>query len=363
MPPATQAELARRLGLSRSTIAAALNPKSTVKLRQATVDSILQEAARLDYRPNLHAQLIRGGRSGTIGIFHYGGLSQVAAERAWHAARAIQKVGYRLLSVDLSWSPGGARAGCEIMLDAKVEGVIVAGLNDPASVSELAEIKKNRIPLITLSGNSLKGVPHVRGDAQTAMHHLTNHLIRLGRRRLILLAHHSEIIQPGSYLWAFTERRKGFTAALTEAKGEVVEDFSSRRGSRIQGKVVTSSLVSDPFDPYAVGRQLMEEILKAPILPDAVLCGNDEWAFGAMAACSSAGIGIPEQIAITGYDNNSFGQYLDVPLTTIAQPSQLMADYAVNRLLAILSAPKRTTFTGVKLFPCQLVIRKSCGAS
>jgi len=363
MPPATQTELARRLGLSRSTIAAALNPNSTVKLRKTTVDLILREAAEIGYRPNLHAQLIRGGRSGTIGIFHYGGLSQVAAERAWHAARAIQKAGYRLLSVDLSWSPGGARAGCEVMLDAKVEGVIVAGLNDPASVSELAEIQKNRIPLITLSGNSLKGVPHVRGDAKTAMHHLAKHLIRLGRRRLILLAHHSEILQSGSYLWAFAERRKGFATALAEAGGKVVETFSSRRGNHIQGKIVTSSLISDPFDPYAVGRQLMEDILEDSVLPDAVLCGNDEWAFGAMAACSAAGIGIPERIAITGYDNNSFGQYLEVPLTTIAQPSQLMAEYAVERLIGTLSTPKRRALAGVKLFPCQLVIRKSCGAS
>ena len=124
----TQADLARKLRLSRSTVAVALNPQSPVKLRKETRARILREAERLGYRPNKYAQVMRKGSSGLIGIFHFGGLSQVAAERIWFASRSVQEAGYQILVNDASWSHGGVRAGCEAMLDARVEGVVVAGL-------------------------------------------------------------------------------------------------------------------------------------------------------------------------------------------------------------------------------------------
>ena len=358
---ATQTELARRLGLSRSTVAAALNPNSPVKLRETTRQLVIREAEKLNYRPNPHARLMRGGRSATIGIFHFGGLSQVAAERAWHVSRAIRAAGYRILSTDLSWTPGGARTGCEAMLDERVEGVIVAGLNDAASLKELGELRRRGIPMVTLSGNELKGVPHIRGDASQAMGLLTRHLIGHGRRRLLLLSHYSSEIRSGTYLWAFPERLRGFRRALLAAAGKIVGKFSSRKSTRIEGRVVPASPSADPFDPFRDGARLMRQILAEPAWPDAVLCGNDEWAVGAMSACGEAGLTIPDRMAFTGYDDNALGRYLDVPLTTIAQPNQAMAELAVEYLFEMIRHPRSARVPALTKLPCELVIRKSCG--
>jgi LacI family transcriptional regulator len=302
MTTPTQVELAKRLGISRSTVAAALNPNSSTKLRESTRLRVQREAAKVQYRPDLQARLMRGVKSGMIGVLHFGGLNQVAAERAWHASRAIQSAEYQILSYDLSWTPGGARAACDAMLDARVEGVLVAGLNIPESIIELKAIQKRRIPMVTLSGNELPGVPHIRGDANSAMRLMTRHLLDLGKRKLLLLTHQASPEQPGSYLWASTQRVKGFKSAIKTAGGKFVNEFS--RGREIQGCVIMSNTDPDVFDPYRTSNGIMQNLLQeASLLPEAVLCGNDEWAIGAMAAARAASLRIPQDIAFTGYDN------------------------------------------------------------
>jgi LacI family repressor for deo operon, udp, cdd, tsx, nupC, and nupG len=352
--PATQTALAKKLGLSRSTVAAALNPNSPVRLREATIKLVREEAARLNYRPNQYAQIMRRGRSGIVGIFHFGGLSQVAAQRAWHASQAIQSGGYKVLSTEVSWSPGGAKAGCEAMLDAQVEGIIVAGLNDPESEQELAALQKSGIPIVTLSGNELPGAPHVRGDASDAMYRMTQHLIGLGRRKLLLLASFS-----GSYNWAGAERLKGFESAIGTP---LVDHFPRTRPSQPIGRVIKSDFPEQRFDPFHAAKAAMHQLLATSPLPDAVLCGNDDWAVGALAACREAGIAVPGQLAITGYDNTATGAYLDVPLTTISQPSEAMALKAVDLLMKLMSGQKLSASSRLIKLPCELVVRQSCGS-
>lgn len=357
---ATQAQIAKRLGISRSTVAAALNPQSSVRLRKETRELVEQEAGRLKYRPHRYAQIMRAGKSGLIGVFHFGGLAQVAAERAWHASRAIKEAGYQVLANDASWNTGGVKAGCEAMLDAQVEGVIVAGLNDPLSVAELRSLQAARIPMVTLSGNELPGTPQIRGDARDAFERLTRHLIALGRRRLLLLfSHTSRIQQQGSYIWAGVERLQGFKTALAAARGRTVSRFS-RRQRGLQARIVELDFDSDPFDPFGQANKTMRELLTQHPPPDAVLCGNDDWAIGALSALRESGLSVPRDVAVTGYDNIAVGAYLDVPLTTVAQPSQAMAERAVELLLKKIQG-KRVPSAPIK-FPCELIIRASCGA-
>lgn len=356
----TQAQLAKKLGLSRSTIAAALNPNSSVKLRAETRERIMAEAARLNYRPHRYAQVMRKGRSGMIGIFHYGGLSQVAAERVWFAAQAVRAAGYTVLINDGSWSSGGARAGCEAMLDARVEGVVIAGLNDPSGVEDLQALPRAGIPVVSLSGNALPGTPFLRGDARDAMKRLTRHLLRLGRRRLLLLMAHNRQVQPGTYVWAGEERLKGFHDALGKARARVVRQFS-RKTSQVEARVVTVEGTVDLFNPFEVARDSLAAVLSQGPQPDAVICGNDDWAIGALAACRDAGLRVPEDVALTGYDNTSVGAFLDVPLTTVQQPSQTMAERAVEILLKLVRGEKFSR-SAVLTFPCELIIRASCGA-
>jgi Transcriptional regulators len=356
MASTTQAEIAQRLGLSRSTVAAALNPHSPVKLRDETRQLVLAEAERLNYRPHRYAQIMRVGRSGVIGVYHFGGLHQVAAERVWFASQAIQRAGYQVLANDASWNPEGVKAGCGAMIDARVEGVIIAGLNDPMTVEEMKSLRDAKIPMVTLSGVEIPKTPQIRGDAATAFEQLTRHLIRLGRRRLLLFFH---LVHQGTTLWTGQERLDGFRAALAAAGGRVVTRFSgSRRG--LEGRAVGLELAMDRFDPFQVPREILPSLLDDGPPPDAILCSNDDWAIGTLAVLRERGCRVPADIAVTGYDNISVGAYLDVPLTTVAQPSKAMAERAVELLLKKIRGGRVPT--GPVKFGCELVIRESCGA-
>ena len=358
MPTPTQTELARRLGVSRSTIAAALNPKSPVKLREETKSLILREAEKLKYRPHRYAQIMRKGRSGLIGIFHFGGLYQVAAERAWHASQAIRQSGYQVLSNDASWSRHGIGASCETMLDAQVEGVIIAGLHDPAGTAELSVFRQAKIPIVSLSGNPMPQTPQVRADAEEAFFRVTSHIIGLGRRRILLLYSNLKDATVESLNWTGTERLSGFQRAARKARFRLVDRFS--KSNETQACVVPSSFLPESFDQFAPAHDTLKAFLADSFHPDAVICGNDHWAVGAMAALRHAGLSVPKDVAITGFDNIAVGPYLDVPLTTVAQPAQAMAEKSVELLFRKIQG-RRVSSQPIR-FPCELIVRSSCGA-
>lgn len=362
MAKITQHELAKQLGVSRSTVAAALNPASTIKLRESTRQRILEAAERQGYRPDHFARVMRGGRSGAIGMLHFGGLLQVAAERAFHAATAVRREGYKIVSNDLSWSAGSLQSACTSLLDARVEGVIVAGLNLPGAEEELARFHHAGVPLVTLSGNSLPWAPHFRGDTRKAIYDLTRHLLSQGHIKLSLITHHITPNQanPGTYNWAGKERLLGFETALKEVGGEIVDSFS-QAPAKIEGTRITVSLPHDPFDPFTPGIYGMEKVLQQKTLPTAVICSNDEYAFGAMKACRDHGLKIPDDIAITGYDNTTLGRLCEVPLTTVRQPSETMAEAAVVTLLRMMEGETISKKERLQLFPCEVIIRESSG--
>jgi len=141
-----------------------------------------------------------------------------------------------------------------------------------------------------------------------------------------------------------------------------VKTFSASSRAGIQGRVLSCNAAFDLFDPYRVSKEMMQGVLAEKCMPDAVICGDDEWAIGAMAAAREAGLRIPQQIAFTGYDNTSQGKYIDVPLTTVAQPSKAMAGRAVAILLAMIHKENIGRIPHLTQFPCELIIRRSCGS-
>jgi DNA-binding LacI/PurR family transcriptional regulator len=358
----TQRDLARRLGLSRSTVAAALNPSSRVKLTGETRRRVAQAAEKWRYRPDRHARVMRGGKSGLVGILHFGGLLQVAAERVFHATEALRRAGFECLAADLSWNASFCEPTCLSMIDARVEGVIVAGLDSLAALPALDHFRATRIPVVALSGNPVPGAPHFRGDAAGAYFELTRHFLARGHRRLAQMVSRSPADgHRRVYTWAGSERVRGFDAALRKARGQVVSRFPRAESSQPLGILVDAVLSEDPFDLFEAGYRCMRKILAQSIPPTAVLCGNDEIAYGAMRACRENNIAIPSRIAICGYDDIALSRYCEIPLTTVQQPNQEMAEAAVQTLLKWIEGNPPKPSQMAKAFPGELKIRASSG--
>jgi len=350
----TQAEIARKVGLSQQAVGFALgnyrNSRSKVSLE--TRQRILKAATELGYRPHRYAQVMRKGKSGVIGMIQFGGTLQVAHQRGIYAAKAVHEAGYHLLATDLLWYRDGLRTACEAILDAHAEGVILCDPLTTTADSELQRVRQTGMPFVSLSGVQLPGVPQVRSDVRQGMRDLTNHLLGLGCRRLALLIGASPLDKDEFTAWPTLDRVAGFrdatkAAGLSEADGEIVPHENPH----------------DFLFPFEVGKHAMQALLQRGNLPEVAICSNDDWAIGALAACAEAGVKVPEDIGITGFDDTVMGQFSMVPLTTVAQEPELMGRNAVELLTRIIRGDRALSETQVAKTPCRLVVRKSCGAS
>ena len=109
------------------------------------------------------------------------------------------------------------------------------------------------------------------------------------------------------------------------------------------------------------GQLAVREILTGPRreLPDAIICGNDQTAIGAMRELQAAGIRVPEDIAVVGFDDMRLSALLAPPLTTIRQPMRLLGERACSLLLQRIADPALPP--RAELLPAELIIRESCG--
>ena len=103
----------------------------------------------------------------------------------------------------------------------------------------------------------------------------------------------------------------------------------------------------------------MDDLLARPNRPTAIFCENDEMAIGAMQCLKQAGLKIPEDISVAGFDDINFAEYSDPPLSTIAQPAEEFGRTAVSLLIDVLQG--RVTKAAKVILPFDLVIRKSTG--
>jgi DNA-binding LacI/PurR family transcriptional regulator len=238
------------------------------------------------------------------------------------------------------------------VLDARAEGLLLVGPTDRVPATFLKQIRDAGIALVSLSGVRFPDVPQVRSDFHQCAAELTNHLLGLGYRRLALLTAWGSRVKDFDHQWPVQERIDGFQEAIAKCGS-----------SQVTGEVICGDEEIDLNPKYNNGRAAMQELLKRPDRPEAVLCTNDSWALGALAACAEAGVRVPQDIALTGIDNDPIGEIIQPPLTSSSQPTEAIATRAVEILMKQVRGEKLSTSEMLVKLPCQLVMRQSCGAS
>ncbi|MBI4027644.1 MAG: LacI family DNA-binding transcriptional regulator [Verrucomicrobia bacterium] len=345
----TLKDVAFRAKVSDAAVSVVLRGRDcNIRVSEAVRNRIFKAARSLNYRPHRYAQIMRNGRSGIIGMIHYGGLLQVAAERAIHVAKAIHAAGYQLLASDVLWHKDGVRAICDMLLDSRADGLLLVGTAPEFPLSELKRIQNARIPMVGLSGVRLPGIPQVRADVCQGMFDLTQHLLALGYRKLVLLTLRTKG-KGANRAWPMLERINGFIQAATAG------------GLSKHAIAICETDPIDALSPYRSGKDGMKRILQQRLLPEVVVCSNDDLAIGAFAACVEAGLRVPDNIAITGFDNSQAGEFSAVPLTSVAQPTEAMAKMAVGLLTRLMRGEKLSGNEELIKMPCRLVARQSCG--
>ena len=279
-------------------------------------------ADEVGYRPDARARLLASGQSRQIGVVF------LAAGRFHHELldgiyRAADRVGYEVILSALTPSRNETRA-VQSLLDFRCEGIIQLG-------PEVAHpVLAGRVPVVVVGWHvSDPAVDVVRSSDDTGMRQAVDHLVELGHRRLVHVDGGDGVIAAG--------RRRAFAAAL------------QRYG--LTGEIVAGGHVL--HDGLAAARQLLQR----DRLPDAVIAFNDDVAAAMMETLAHAGVRVPQDISLIGWDDTEAASLPHLNLTTVRQDAGKLAELAVQRSVANLNGERPARRTQI-LRP-QLIVRHS----
>ncbi len=335
-------------GVSISTASRALSDDRTRPVAPETRDRILEIVRNLNYQPHDAAQrLVRRvdsqvKRTYNIGLI-LGRVSYKFADPFW--SPVLEGVDDELIRQEyhlrfaFSIDDLQRRSHHQLLSRSYVDGLIVVGGAHPLAEVIGAEMSADRT--VVVEGSDDLGRWHetlptdvIAKEKRRSIFRLVDHLMKLGHRRLLFLG-------PSP---TKDERAEAFIDAM--ARHNLTYD--------------PTLCVHSPF-PAEGAYEVAKSLLAGGERPDALVCGCDTIAIGAMRAAKERGLSLPDDIAITGFDDIAFARDLDPPLTTIHVPKELLGELAVRKLIERINYPDRPPV--VQLVPTTLVVRRSCGAS
>jgi DNA-binding LacI/PurR family transcriptional regulator len=330
---ATSADVAARAGVSRTTVSFVLNAKADAGIPPGTRRRIEEAARELGYHPHGAARALAGGTSHTIGLVLRQSAEQVAAdallaETLWGVAAEARTGGYRVLVEPLS--PDGGRYS-DLLLSQQVDGLIVSGPR--VDDEELAGLVAEGFPIILQGSLPDVPVPSVDIDNRAGARTAVEHLIGLGHRRIGCITN-----APLAYT-AAADRVAGYGEALAAAGIGLDPDL----------------VIEGAFDA-ASGHVAMTSLLATHNPITAVFVASDIVAFGALRALREAGLRVPADISVVGFDDIPLARHFDPPLTTIRLPANALGVAAGRALVDRLTGRPTSERT---LLPTELIVRES----
>ncbi|MCM6762961.1 LacI family transcriptional regulator [Rathayibacter sp. ZW T2_19] len=341
-------DVAARAGVSIATVSFAFSQPHRVKA--ATLEGVLAAASDLGYIPSASARGLAKGRTGAIGLYSF----DYFVDQSFHVrgderphpsanddARLfplyvdeVQR-GVQLECWDrglaLMIGGGGRTAHAPSVTDiaGRVDGLIsFAGALELDVLRSLS----SKLPVVELGGQErVEGVATVPVDNRTGMRELVAHLIAAhGLRRIAYLG--------DTVLPEFRQRYDGYVDALRAAGLSPEDARPSRPG-----------FAEATLDSLAT-------LLDTP--PEAIVCSTDQEAVVVLDRVRLAGLRVPEDIAVTGFDGIVAGRLVDPPLSTVVQPMEQIGRAAVGALLAVLGSARSAPAPDLAAVPA---IRRSCG--
>ncbi len=301
----TVRDVAAEAKVAVSTASAVLRADRTCYASEGTRSKVVDAAERLGYRPNHFARALRGQRSFTIGLL-FGTLAAptIALARLAPIERVAWDAGYRVIFGNHYSSPERERAHIEEFLANRVDGLILVSPS-LAIAGLVRDILEQGVPLVTIDSLYDFPTPDVSVDREEAGRLQVEHAYAAGRSRFVFLA-------PSETTGLAPRKMRGFEKGLAE------------RGSSFAEHLMVP-ISPTPADRFIVGAQALAEVLARGERFDAVIVAADSVAVGAMQALHRAGLRVPEDVAVIGFDDEDFAAALPVPLTTVHQPRDVGA--------------------------------------
>jgi LacI family transcriptional regulator len=338
---ATLYDVAREAGVSTATVSRVVHGHDRV--RPTTRQRVLDVIEALGYVPDGAAQSLSRKRKQVIGLVAVESrgpeseIEQTSLLFVEEVLRGVEaslgEIGWSLL-ISFLQSSDSAYQRLQ-SLSGKVDGLLIAeGIVGSQQLARLAA----RLPVALVAGSPEEpSVDVVDADNRSGTRDLVCHLVEVhGKRRLYYVAGPKDA--PDAIA-----RRSAFHEVLAEHKGMQPVGVFEGRFAGFSGKVAAQEIMAMPDRG----------------LPDAIVCANDQMAIGAMREFQAAGLRVPDDIAVVGFDDIYPGTLVAPSLTTVHQPMRQLGQRACTRLLERIADPSLPH--RVELLPTELVVRESCG--
>jgi LacI family transcriptional regulator len=331
----TLEDIGRIAGVSRSTVSRVINDKSNVN--PAVRERVLAVIERTGYSPNVLARSLVSGRTGVIGLVipsrvhslfedpYFARLIQGISSASNAAGNTLSLFIFQNEEEEAALYPRVVKSGV-------LDGLILTAtrMADPL----LSRMAVGEIPLVIVGRPDIDGVSYVDADNRGGGSTAAMHLADLGHRRIGL-------ISAPANTTAGLDRMSGFIEGLAQ-----------------RGLVLHPELREDGDYSGESGYRAMQNLI--PKRPDAVFAASDTMAAGALRALREAGIRVPEDMALMGFDGLPASERAVPPLTTIRQPVTETGARAVQMLNELINGESRRPH--VEIMPVELIVRGSCGA-
>jgi len=307
-------DVARRSGFSSTTVSIVLNDAPLARyIPPSTTKRIARAAEKLGYRPNQFARSLRSKRSHTVGVMVLDMTDPYCTSILRGIENTLYQASYLPMLTDVHNDRSRFERYLEMLLDRRIEGLIVLANWLFLDINLLADLEKSSIPIVSV-GCELQGeaMSSVVVDNEIGGYLALEHLHSLGHRKI-----------------AFIRGPKTLTDSSPRWRG--IRRCAKTFGLEIDERLVFDLPESrDPLSSFEMGQKLTEGLLKQRRKFTAILAFDDMTAFGATRALSKAGLRVPEHCSIIGFDDVAPSALFTPALTTIRQPMEAMGAGAVE---------------------------------
>ena len=329
-------DIARKLGISHSTVSRALSPHASILVKEETRDLVRKVAAEMNYSPNLMARGMVMRETGTLGLLTY----QISLEMfgnqieqiLWTADERDYQILLKIAANRLHLAPLDDQAiQIQQLISRGIDGLLINTRGDEAESERILDTVRGQVPVVTYSYPT----PNLSGvvvDLLGENYEVTEHLIKLGHERIGFLGSHWDDDTP------LSDRGKGYGLAMRDYG--LTPNYTPVPTIRAESG-------------YHLGKELGDRFT-------ALVCRDDYTAMGVCRGLQELGIRIPDDVAVVGYGDIDAAAHMTPALTTQAIPYGAIAEGAMDLMLEQLQGqdePRQVTLKS------KLMVRESCGAN
>jgi len=330
-------DVARIAGVSIATVSRAVNEPDRVRpeTRRRVEDAIRQTG----YAPNALARSFRRGRTQVLMVV----LPSVGDPFFTEVMQGIREVatrnGYSLLINETQFNTLTADEIGAMVVSRQADGIILLASLSPFGTQVLSADSERALPMVIgceTIAPELSDIPAIHIDNVAAAREATAYLQGLGHRRIAFMyGEHQTLLT--------MDREAGYRQAM-EAGGLRVEP-----GWVVEGRLALDGAIA-----------ATNALMALPEAPTAIFCANDEMAIGCLHALRAAGLAVPRDVSVVGFDDTRYARVAAPPLTTVRQPARRIGERVTERLLQAIGGDREAD-RGVEILPHELVIRESAG--